>query len=314
MTAPPEVVKHSELLNQLVIDLNTMEELGRINALWMHPLAHRVLGFICNSGLLGTKKLVFNLAQIKTLGANSILVNAKPVETDNRKVRQLETLLNCEVWSDAGNKTGDITDYLFNLKTGAITQYLLVSNRWGGLASGVYLLPSSQILSIGSKRVLVSAAAVQTLSVEREGIKQKLAKAGNLLKQDYMQATQDLQTLAQQAQSTTKGAKERTQALAEQAKEKVQTINDQFKQGTQTLSKQAKQKGQNLVEQVKEQAQIIGEQVKENTQSLTGKTKERLDLVNEKSLNVKPNPSSVSSSNRTESADPAILDDDEPWI
>jgi len=53
----------------------------------MHPV-HQVLGFICKSGLLGTKKTAFNLEQIKTLGANSIL-DAKPVETDSEKFESL---------------------------------------------------------------------------------------------------------------------------------------------------------------------------------------------------------------------------------
>lgn len=56
MAIPPEVLKQSDLLNQLVLDRNTMEELGHVDVLWMHPPVHRVLGFICKSGFLGTKK------------------------------------------------------------------------------------------------------------------------------------------------------------------------------------------------------------------------------------------------------------------
>lgn len=315
MATQPEVVRQSDLLNQLVFDRNTMEELGHVDVLWMHPPVHRVLGFICKSGFLGTKKTAFNLAQIKTLGANSILVNAKPVETDSEKVQKLESLINCEVWSDAGNKIGRITDCLFNLKTGAITQYLFVSSGWGGIAGGVYLLPPSKILSFGSKRVLVSEAAAQTLAVYREGIKQKLTKAGNFLKEDYIQATQELQSLAKQAQAATEQAKERAQALADQAKEKVQTLNEQLKEGTQTLAKQSKQKGQILVEQVKERTQTIGEQVKEGTQTLTEQVKEKLDPVTEKNLNVPPTPSPAPTSNPKEAIDPTTPeDDDDPWI
>lgn len=275
-----EVIKQSELLNQLVLDLNTMEELGHIDLLWMHPPAHRVLGFICKSGLLGTKKTAFNLDQIKALGANSVLVNAQPVETDDHKVRQLKSLLGCEIWSDAGNKIGSINDCLFNLKTGAITQYLFVSNSWSGLASGLYLLPPNQILSFGSKRVLVSAAVVKTLSVYRPGIKQKLDQVRNFLKQDYAQVAQDWQTLAKQAKLTTEQAKEQSIKLAQQAK----------------------QKGQTLVEQVKEQAQ---KQVKENTQAQTSA---------ENNSKTPPPPSTPTSDQiKTTDSDP-LEDDDEPWI
>jgi len=304
MATHPEVVRQSDLLNQLVLDRNTMEELGHVDVLWMHPPVHRVLGFICKSGFLGTKKTAFNLAQIRTLGANSILVNAKPVETDSEKVRQLESLINCEVWSDAGNKIGRITDCLFNFKTGAITEYLFISNGWGVIANGVYLLPPSKILSFGNKRVLVSEAAAQTLAVYREGIKQKLTKASNFLKEDYIQATQEVRSLAKQAQAATEQARERAQALAEQAKDKVQTLNEQLKEGTQTLAKQAKEKGEVLVEQVKEGTRTISEQVKEN-----------LDLVIEKNSNVSPTPSSAPTSEVKETTDSTTPeDDDDPWI
>ena len=315
MEIEPEVVRQSDLLNQLVLDRNTMEELGHVDVLWMHPPVHRVLGFICKSGFLGTKKTAFNLAQIKTLGANSILVNAKPVETDSAKVRKLESLLNCDVWSDAGDKIGRITDYLFNPKTGAITQYLFVSSGWGGIAGGVYLLPPNKILSFGSKKVLLSEGAALNLAVYRQGIKQKLTQAGTSLKEDYIQATQELRSLAKQAQTVTEQAKERAQALAEQAKEKVQTLNEQLKEETQTLAKQSKQRGQIIVEQVRERAQTISEQIKEGTQTLSEEVKEKLDPAIEKNLNVPPTPSRSPTSNRTEPTDPIMPeDDDDPWI
>lgn len=276
MATQPEVVRQSDLLNQLVLDRSSMAELGHIDVLWMHPPVHRVLGFICKSGFLGTKKTAFNLSQIKTLGANSILVNAKPVETDSEKVRQLESLINCEVWSDDGNKTGRIVDCLFNFKTGAIIHYLFVSNGWGGIAGSVYLLPPSKILSFGNKRVLVSEAATQNLAVYSEGIKRKLTKARNTFKEDYILATQELRS------------------LAEQAKDGVQSLNEQLKEGT-----------QNLAKQVRERTQIISEQVKENTQTLTEQVKENLEPAIEKSHI----PPELSTSTILEDED-----DDEPWI
>ena len=129
----PDGIRQSILLNQLVLDRASLDELGRVELLWMYPTQHRVLGFICRSGLLSAKKLAFNLPQIKTLGDNGILVQSNPVETDAEKVKQLESLLNCEVWADDGHKVGKIVDYFFNLKTGAITAYLLLINGITGV-------------------------------------------------------------------------------------------------------------------------------------------------------------------------------------
>ncbi len=294
MTIRAEVIRQSELLNQLVIDRNTMEELGRVEVLWMYPQTHRVMGFICKSGFLGAKKLAFKLTQLEARGVNGILTHAQPEETDLGKVRQLVSLINHEVWSDTGNKVGFITDYLFNLQTGAITQYLFVSSGWAGITGKVYQLPQTKILSFGVKRVLVSEAAVITLALYREGIEQKLTKAGDFLKKE---ATQEWRSLAQQTQSATQQAKSRINNLAEQAKERAQSLSNQTSEKVQTLSEQLQEQTQTWLEQAKEKSQDLVEQVKEH-QPLGKQVKE--------------------TSNTTKSTKPIIPeddeDDDEPWI
>lgn len=62
MATQPEVVRQSDLLNQLVLDRSSMAELGHIDVVWMHPPVHRVYGFICKSGFLGTKKTALSIS------------------------------------------------------------------------------------------------------------------------------------------------------------------------------------------------------------------------------------------------------------
>lgn len=277
MTTQPEVVRHSDLLNQLVINRSTMEELGRVEVLWMYPPAHRVLGFVCKSGFLGSKKLAFNLAQIHTLGSSSILVQSAPQETDGDKVSQLESLIHCEVWSDSGKKIGKITDYLFNPQTGMIAQYLFVSSDWSVITEGIYQLPPSKILSVGRRRVLVSESALRSLSTYREGIKQRLSKVTESLKEDYTHVTQELRSFTRRAQETAEQARERARRLAEEARERAQALNEQLREEAQALAHQAQETGQTLVEQVKERTQTIGEQMKEQADSLRDQLDESMD-------------------------------------
>ena len=221
MASHPDIVKQSDLLNQLILDRHTMAELGQVEVLWMYPKVHRVLGFISKSGFLGAKKAAFNLDQLHTLGTKSLLVNSAPMATDAEKVRQLESLVNCEVWTDDGNKVGKIGDYLFNLKTGAIQAYLFMANGWGGLTGRVYKLPPGQILNLGHKRVLISELAIPALELYRAGIQEKFTKATELLKEEKTQVAAEVRSLFQQAKTATGLAKERAQALAEQAKEQL---------------------------------------------------------------------------------------------
>jgi uncharacterized protein YrrD len=312
MTTRPEVLRQSELLNQLVLDRNSLEELGRVEVLWIYPPKHQVLGFVCKSGFLGAKKAAFKLAQISTLGANGILTQGQSEETDADKVRKLESVIGHEIWSDAGNKVGRITDYLFNLQTGAITQYLFLSSGWGGIAGDVYQLPPTQIFSVGSKRVLVSEATAHQCMLYREGIKQKLTKVGDVLKEDYEQATQEWRSLTQRAQSATEDAKGRLQTLAEQAKErahvlsqqakqKAQTLSEQIKTESQTIAQQAKERSQTLAEQVKERTQTLGKQVEEGIQTLTVQAEEIFDPDVKHAPNSSPPASNTAPSNSTTS-------------
>ena len=269
MATVPEATRHSEILNQLVLNRATLEEFGRVEILWMYPPAHRVLGFICKSGFLGNQKSAFKLSQIEAIGVNGILTHSQPDATDADRVRQLESLIHSEVWSNGGEKVGKIVDCVFNLQSGAISDYLMVGDRLSKLAGTIYRLPINRISSLGRKRVLVSDRTIQAFPLYREGIQQKISKASNAVKDDYTQVTQELKSIAQRAQDTrvqttsqlknlAEQAKDRAQSLAEQAKEKAQELNEQLRSGAETFVEQAKETTENLVERIQEQADGLG--------------------------------------------------------
>jgi uncharacterized protein YrrD len=276
MTTQSENIKQSDLLHQLVLNRSTMEELGRIEMLWMYPQAHRVLGFICKVGFLSTKKLALKLSQVDALGENGILTHSQPEEADAEHVRQLESLIHVEVWSDAGRKIGKITDYQFNLKTGAIAHYLLTSDGLAGLASDIYQLSPNQILSLGRRRVLISEGIVSHLPIYREGLPHKLSKTGEHLKKD---ATQELRSLSQQAQSLTEQAKGRFQSLTGRAKERAQALTQQARETLQVLNEQVKEQAQTLLEEVKEKREVLTEQVVEHTHTFSRQVEEGIQTL-----------------------------------
>jgi uncharacterized protein YrrD len=224
MATTPEYIRQSELLDQLVLDRTTMDELGRVEVLWAYPKVHRVLGFICKSGPLGRRKTAFNLDQIATIG-DSVLVGSKPVETDADRVRQLESLLGCEVWTDDGHRVGKISDYVFHLETGTIRQYLLTSGGLRGLAGTTYALYPSQILTLGRSRVMVSAGVVPGLEVYQAGLDQKireeLRQVGDTLREQKAPAQQEVRSLMSRAKSKAK-------TLAEQAQERLEALGERL--------------------------------------------------------------------------------------
>jgi uncharacterized protein YrrD/ElaB/YqjD/DUF883 family membrane-anchored ribosome-binding protein len=333
MTAQTEMVRQSDLLNQLVLDRQTLEELGRVETLWMYPPAHRVLGFICKSGFLGSKKFAFKLNQIAAVGASGVLTQAAPQPTEASKVQQLESLIQREVWSDEGNQIGKITDCLFNLQTGVITDYLFISSGWAGAIGETYQLPTAEISSLGKKRVLVKETAAARFNIYSAGLPQKLTQVKESIQQE---ATQEFRFLTQRAESVTEQAKERLQSLTGQAKELSQSLSQKAKEKAQALSEQLNEQlkdvkaetrtlAEQMAEQVKERSQVISKQVEEGIQTLTIQAEEIFESVTDPSKADVPKshipspphpPAKKSDSPDAAKIPPAGLDDDddEPWI
>lgn len=266
MATQSTLLRQSELLNQLILDSNTLEELGRVEVLWMYPPAHRVLGLISKSGWLGQQKGALKLSQIEAVGESGLLTHARPQETTADRVRQIESLIDHEVWSQDGDRLGKIIDCLFNLQTGEITHYLFVSSGWASFIEGVYQLPPSQILSFGNQRVLVAEANVATLELYRPGISRKITQVGETLKEE---AVQEFNSIAQKAEQTTEQAKEQLHQFTDRARTQAQSLSERLKGKTQGWLEVAREKGQLLVEQVREGSALITRQVEESIESLT---------------------------------------------
>lgn len=221
MNTQQEMVKHSEVLNRLVLDRRTTETVGRVEQLWLNPQSHQVVGFTCKSGFLGSKKQSFAWAQIETIGADSILVNYDPEGIDLDKPEPAFFLIGHEVWTDAGNKAGKIVDYLFVPQSGAIVNYLFTSSGWRGVLDGIYLLPSTAIASAGRKRVIVPDAIVQEPQYYAEGFNQKVAQAAEFLMEDYMKTQGDWEAMKRGAQNIGEQVKDTTEKVTNVAKEKM---------------------------------------------------------------------------------------------
>ncbi len=281
MNTQQQVIQQSELLNRLVLDRSTAEEVGRINELWLSVREHQVVGFTCKSGILGSKKRSFAWAEIESIGADSIMVNLNPDASDPGKPEPPNNLIGHEIWTDVGNKVGKVADYLFVPETGAVVNYLFVSSGWRGRLDGVYVLPISAIASIGSKRVIVADAAVQEPQLFTPGFTQKVTQAAEFIKEDFQKTKLDLDSLKRGGQQITEQVKDKAQFVGDKAKE----LSEQVKGQAQVAAEKAKE----LSEQVKDQAQVaaekakeLSEQVKDQAQSVTEKAKEKLSEIKPK--------------------------------
>ncbi len=219
MSTPSEVLKHSELLKRLVLDRETVEEVGRVSQLLLDSQAQRVVGFACKSGWLGKQK-TFAWKEIEAIGADSVLVSRQDNHT-SEITESVNPVLGSEVWSDSGNKVGKIIDLLFNGETGEVINYMFSPNGWQGLMEGTYLLAPIMISSVGDKRVIVLEKAVKNPPKYTEGLGEKIGQATEFIQKDYERTKQDLQSVKPGFQKAVVQDKDGDRINADQVKENI---------------------------------------------------------------------------------------------
>lgn len=227
MSAEKQVIQQSELLNRLVIDRRTADEVGRVEQLWLVPQTHLVMGLTCKSGFLGKSKRSFTWAQIESIGADSIMVNSALDGVDPEKPEIISSVIGHEVWTDTGNKVGKLVDYLLVPQTGSVVNYLFSSSGWRGVLEGIYLLAPQAIISANSKRAIVSEAAVSDPQKYAEGLNQKVGQAAEFLQEDYEKTVDHWKNLKERTQAGAEGVKRGAQQLSEELQDRVQEVKQQ---------------------------------------------------------------------------------------
>jgi uncharacterized protein YrrD len=220
MSTAQQIVKRSELINRRTIDRRTAEEVGHVDQLWLDPQSHRAIGFTCKSGLLGSKKRWFAWAQVDTVGEN-VFVSINPELPELHQPEQAVSPIGFEVLTDAGNKAGSVVDYLFDVRTGSVLSYLFKSSGWRGVLDGIYLLPVTAISTIGSKRAIVSEAAVSEPQRYAEGLHKKVGQVAEFLQEDLDKTLKNVEGVKRSAQSLAEKLQDKALEVRDVAQEKV---------------------------------------------------------------------------------------------
>ncbi len=272
MNKIPEVIKHSQLLNRLVLDRETVEDQGCIEELCLDPQSHQVIGFICKSGIFGKQKKYLAWKQIETIGADATLVNGKSEPDNLGKHNNIVNIIGNEVWTDTGEKVGFIVEYILNIKTGAIVNYLFKSNGWRGVLDSVYLLAPEAVSSAGNKRVIVVNSAVENPQCYTGGVAEKLSLLQNFLQADLVRTREHIDIARGEAKKLVRGFLQRAKVVKKQAQEKAQVVTEQAKQKVEDFQTKS-------TEKKNRKNQATTDEFSTKIQQLTTEAKEKIDGV-----------------------------------
>lgn len=225
-----QIIHHSDLMDRRVINQQTAEEVGRIAEIWLEPKSHQILGFSCKSGLLGMQRQAFTWAQVDSIGDTGVIVSALG-GISVEKPDAVEAIVGGEVWTESGDLRGTLSDYRIDLETGDVLDYLFVSDGiLGGLADGVYRLPTEAVVSMTNRRIIAKTAAVQNAELIAEGLTHKLNQAADFLKQDYVRTKQDVSSMLQGTQAIAQQLNVARQKATERLTDLTESLHDRTQQ------------------------------------------------------------------------------------
>ncbi|MGF1569389.1 MAG: hypothetical protein ACFCVD_15195 [Nodosilinea sp.] len=166
----PRAILKSDVIGRLGLNLDTAEELGTLTEIWVNSRTHQVTGIGCGGGL-GRQSRRFLWSQVASIGRDGVVLKAAIAAAEvEHQLQDGLPLADLELWSDHGDRVGQLVDYRFDRSTGNILQYLFIANPVSGLAPGRYALEPVAIISTGRRRMMADAEAISLATLVEAGV------------------------------------------------------------------------------------------------------------------------------------------------
>ncbi|MEO1126142.1 MAG: PRC-barrel domain-containing protein [Cyanobacteria bacterium J06635_15] len=248
MTDPADnAIRQSQLLNRLVIDYDTTEEVGHVDQVLVDVKAHQVEALVCKvTGLFNRDRSTFAWVQLHNIGRDSILVRGQG-GAGSEKLAAAQPMMGLEVWTDAGNQVGRLVDYLIDPETGAVRAYLFASDRFRGITEGVLQLFPKDVISAGRKRIMVTETAADEAEHLTGGI---ATEATEFFKEDYAKTKEDWESALGSTKAIAEKFQSRAQKIAKQAKRQFSARTKDLQATTEELGSEVQKRLSDVKDQL----------------------------------------------------------------
>tara|TARA_B100000575_G_scaffold291123_1_gene296274 strand:+ start:1046 stop:1792 length:747 start_codon:yes stop_codon:yes gene_type:complete len=151
---------------------------GSGETVWMHPPVHRILGWSTRPSNLNLKRNVWKLNQISQIINNEIFVKGEPAISDLNTLNRFPSLLFANLINKNGLKIGSIADFIFDIKTGNILNYLISRSNPRIPGSSRWKLNIESIVDQQPGLVFCTEESLEDLILIRSSIKNEFFKKG----------------------------------------------------------------------------------------------------------------------------------------
>ena len=161
---------------------------------WMHPPAHRILGWVSRPSNIRLQKEVWRLDQLKGINEQEVYVKGDSSISDDKTLERFPTLMNANIFNRDGQKLGLIADFVFETQKGNI-QYYLVS-RSNPLIPGTsrWRLSKSQISDKQPGSISCDIDTFEDLPIHKASLREEFLNKSRKWKtkfQDFSYKTSD---------------------------------------------------------------------------------------------------------------------------
>ena len=264
----PQGMLKSDLLNRLAINLDTAEEFGPIAEIWVNSRTHQVQGIGCSAGgLLQRQSRRFLWSQIGSIGRDGVVVKAgAKSEAIDEHLQDCLPLGEVELWSDHGDRIGQLTDYRFDTATGNILQYLFVPAEDSALAPGLYALAPVAVISTGRRRMMAEDAALSKAPLVQAGVQSP--------RQPAAQSPFDRIPFDRLPLDKMPDPRQGWEAAVKTTREAQQQVNDRFQDQRQRLEAETQDRRQKLQAEAQDKLGGLLGNVKKRTRRLRNQLRE----------------------------------------
>ena len=161
---------------------------------WMHPPAHRILGWVSRPSNIRLQKEVWRLDQLKGINEQEVYVKGDCSTSDDKTLERFPTLMNANIFNRDGQKLGLIADFVFETKKGNIQYYL--DSRSNPLIPGTrrWRLSISQISDKQPGSISCDIDTFEDLPIHKASLREEFLNKSRKLKakfQDFSYKTSD---------------------------------------------------------------------------------------------------------------------------
>ena len=187
MALPQELLVSTLLQARVQDDQGTDQGVG--HQVWMHPPAHRVLGWASRPTSFGPARSVWRLNQLRHIQGDVAVVSQPPARTQQSTLDLLPTIMGAHLYSHGGQPLGRVVDAVVNPRTGAVGHYRVArtnprlpgTSRWR-------LLPSA-VMDQQPGRVVAAVASLEDLPLLQAGLRSRALQTGQRWRERFQETT-----------------------------------------------------------------------------------------------------------------------------